>query len=131
MHQQWPFFRALLSNTQMSLAKANMGIAEEYARLARSPETSRHIYRSIREEHRRTIVQVLQVADTAALLEENPVLALSLSRRNPYLEPLSYIQIALLRRYRDPGLSEEQREMWLGPLLRSINAIAAGTRNTG
>jgi phosphoenolpyruvate carboxylase len=59
------------------------------------------------------------------------VLALSLSRRNPYLDPLSHIQITLLQRYRDPELDDEQRTAWLDPLLRTINAIAAGMRNTG
>jgi phosphoenolpyruvate carboxylase len=131
MYQQWPFFRALLSNTQMSLAKANMTIAREYATLSTHPATGRRIYGRIRDEYQRTVSYVLQVIGAAELLEENPVLALSLSRRHPYLEPLNYIQIALLRRYRDPCLREPEREAWLDPLLRSINAIAAGMRNTG
>jgi phosphoenolpyruvate carboxylase len=65
------------------------------------------------------------------LLEDNPSLGLSLYRRNPYLDPLNNIQIKLLTRYRDNSLSEQQREHWLQPLLRSINAIASGMRNTG
>lgn len=56
---------------------------------------------------------------------------MSLYRRNPYLDPLNNIQITLLARYRDTGLTDEQRERWLHPLLRSINAIASGMRNTG
>jgi phosphoenolpyruvate carboxylase len=52
-------------------------------------------------------------------------------RRDPYLDPLNHIQIKLLKRYRDESLSEEERDSWLDPLLRSINAIAAGMRNTG
>jgi phosphoenolpyruvate carboxylase len=56
---------------------------------------------------------------------------LSLSRREPYLDPLNQIQPMLLRRYRDTGLEQVARESWLDPLLRSINAIAAGMRNTG
>jgi phosphoenolpyruvate carboxylase len=64
-------------------------------------------------------------------LEDNPILRLSLSRRNAYLDPLSHIQLALLQRYRDPALAQEERERWLTPLLRSINAIAVGLRNTG
>ena len=59
------------------------------------------------------------------------MLALSLNRRDPYLDPLSYIQFKLLRLFRDESLSEETRQAWLDPLLRSINAIAAGMRNTG
>jgi len=74
---------------------------------------------------------VLHVADIEVLLEENPPLYLSLSRRDPYLDPLNYIQVELLQRTRDESLPEEERDRWLPPLLRSINAIAAGMRNTG
>jgi phosphoenolpyruvate carboxylase len=64
-------------------------------------------------------------------LEETPAVALSLTRRNPYLDPLNHIQIKLLARARNPQLDERQQEGWLEPLLRSINAIASGMRNTG
>ncbi|MEJ2508932.1 MAG: phosphoenolpyruvate carboxylase [Gammaproteobacteria bacterium] len=131
MYHEWPFFRALLSNTQMSLFKADMKIAEEYTSLVADPDVATRIYGAIREEYERTVSQVLHVAGTMGLLEENPVLALSLSRRNPYLDPLNRIQLTLLQRYRDESLSEEDRNVWLDPLLRSINAIAAGMRNTG
>ncbi len=65
------------------------------------------------------------------LLDDIPPLGLSLKRRDPYLDPLNHIQIKLLKRYRDESLSKEERDKWLNPLLRSINAIAAGMRNTG
>ncbi len=65
------------------------------------------------------------------MLEDNPPLQLSLLRREPYLDPLNHIQITLLQRRQNEMLSDEEREMWLAPLLRSINAIAAGMRNTG
>ena len=65
------------------------------------------------------------------LLDDIPPLALSLMRRDPYLDPLNHIQMKLLKRYRDESLSEEEREKWLTPLLSSISAIAAGMRNTG
>ena len=74
---------------------------------------------------------VLKVTDSDHLLDENPTLALSLARRSPYLDPLNNIQVTLLKRYRDETLPESERNMWLDPLLRSINAIAAGMRNTG
>jgi phosphoenolpyruvate carboxylase len=131
MYQEWPFFRALLSNTQMSLFKADMAIAEEYAALCQSSDLARQTYAMIRDEYRRTLHQVLNVVSASALLEENRPLALSLMRRNPYLEPLNHIQIALLKRYRDPRLNDAERDIWLDPLLRSINAISAGMRNTG
>ena len=64
-------------------------------------------------------------------MEENTTLALSLTRRNPYLDPLNHIQITLLKRYRDETMNENAKQIWQDPLLRSINAIAAGMRNTG
>ncbi len=131
MYLDWPFFRALLSNTQMALFKAEPNIAKEYAKLCVDPATGEHIYKMFREEYTRTVTQVLNIIDAQKLLEENPVLELSLTRRNPYLDPLNHIQLTLLKRYRDETLNKEQREIWLNPLLRSINAIAAGMRNTG
>jgi phosphoenolpyruvate carboxylase len=130
MYQEWPFFRALLSNTQMSLFKAEMHIANEYMRLAKDQPRAQTIYRTIADEYQRTLTQVLNVAGLLGLMEETPDLQLSLARRNTYLDPLNHVQIALLERYRDETVPE-QREQWLDPLLRSINAIAAGMRNTG
>ncbi len=131
MYVEWPYFRALLSNTQMSLFKADMQIAREYMELCSDRETAGRIFDMIKAEYELTVEQTLIAADCRELIEENPTLALSLTRRNPYLDPLSHIQITLLRRYRDPELAEEERQSWLSPLLRSINAIAAGMRNTG
>ena len=82
-------------------------------------------------EYELTVSRVLQVAECKQLLEEPPALRLSLTRRDPYLDPLNHLQITMLKRYRDETLSMEERNRWLGPLLRSINAIATGMRNTG
>ncbi len=130
MYQEWPFFRAILSNTQMSLFKAEMHIAHEYLRLAADRPHAETIYRAIADEYQRTLTQVLNVAGLHGLMEETPDLQLSLARRNTYLDPLNHVQIALLERYRGESAADE-REQWLDPLLRSINAIAAGMRNTG
>ena len=131
MYQAWPFFRSLLSNIQMALSKGEMHIAHEYTRLAGDAGAAQRIYSRIHDEYRRTVTQVLHVCGSLQLLEENPNLGLSLFRRNPYLDPLNNIQITLLSRYRNPNLTGEQRDRWLHPLLRSINAIASGMRNTG
>ncbi|HWQ94999.1 MAG TPA: phosphoenolpyruvate carboxylase [Gammaproteobacteria bacterium] len=131
MYRDWPFFRALLSNTQMALFKADMDIAKDYAGLCEDIKLAERIYPVIQIEYERTVKEILKVAKSTTLLDENPPLALSLSRRNPYLDPLNAIQLTLLRRYRDPNLSEATKDVWLMPLLRSINAIAAGMRNTG
>jgi phosphoenolpyruvate carboxylase len=130
MYQDWPFFRALLSNTQMALFKAEPHIAEQYLRLAQDRPQAELIYRRIREEYNRTVFQILNISGQHQLMEETPELQISLARRNIYLDPLNHIQVVLLERYRQ-GPTPEEREQWLGPLLRSINAIAAGVRNTG
>lgn len=131
MYQHWPFFRSLLSNTQMSLYKADMSIASEYAKLCENTTLAENTYDAVREEYTLTVGNVLDVAGIENLLEDTPELALSLARRNPYLDPLNFIQITLLKRFRDKSIPEEDRQIWLDPLLRSINAIAAGMRNTG
>ena len=131
MYDNWPYFRALMSNTQMALSKSDMIIAEQYAQLCVSPETTKTIFSLMKAEHDRTIDSILNVSQSHSLLEENQTLALSLNRRDPYLDPLNHIQVTLINRYRDESLPEEEREKWLSPLLRSINAIAAGMRNTG
>lgn len=131
MYRHWPFFRALLSNSQMALFKADMRIAESYVSLCHDQSTARSIFRTIQEEFQRTVDKVLEVAGLEELMAETPHLALSLKRRNPYLDPLNQIQVILLRRVRDESVDQETRNQWLNPLLRSINAIAAGMRNTG
>jgi phosphoenolpyruvate carboxylase len=131
MYAAWPFFRALLDNTQMALFKADMGIAHLYARLARNQDQARVIYGKVAEEYGRTLGQVLEVCDISELIEENPVLQFSLQRRNPYLDPLNHIQVVLLERHRRERDPESGASRYLRPLLRSINAIAAGMRNTG
>jgi phosphoenolpyruvate carboxylase len=130
MYEDWPFFRALLSNTQMALYKAEPTIARQYLRLARDQRQAKRIYQDICDEYQRTVTQVLNLAGLHELMEETPELHISLARRNIYLDPLNHIQVFLLGRYRD-GETPEMREQWLDPLLRSINAIAAGMRNTG
>jgi phosphoenolpyruvate carboxylase len=114
----------------MSLFKAEIRIAKEYLHLALDQRQAQAIFALIQDEYHRTLTQVLNVAGLQRLMEETPDLRVSLLRRNLYLDPLNYIQVALLERYRG-GQTQEELEQWLDPLLRSINAIAAGMRNTG
>ncbi|MCU0811186.1 MAG: phosphoenolpyruvate carboxylase [Thiobacillaceae bacterium] len=130
MCREWPFFRGLLSNVQMALTKADLEIAEEYARLCDQPNAT-DIYRCIADEYRLTVEGVMQVAQIRELLEDNQALNVSISRRRPYLDPINHIQVRLLKRYRNESVWEEEQVKWLTPLKRSINAIAAGMRNTG
>ncbi len=140
LYREWPFFRTLIDNIQMALCKANMNIAREYSHLCSSPETAAAVYGKILTEYNRTEKYVLLVSRLDKLLENQPSLMLSLQRRDPYLDPLNHIQIMLLQKCR----AEERRlspdrprgdalsgNQYLAPLLRSINAIATGMRNTG
>jgi phosphoenolpyruvate carboxylase len=131
MYDQWPFFNGLLSNIQMALFKTDLTIGAEYAKLGRNPQIAQKIYSMIAEEHTRGVQRILEITGNEYLMAETPALALSLNRRTPYLEPLNNIQVAILRRYKDEALSDEEKAHWLTPLLNSINAIAAGMRNTG
>jgi phosphoenolpyruvate carboxylase len=135
LYRDWPFLRTLLDNSQMSLSKVDVDIARQYARLCQNAETETGIYERFRAEYERTCREILAVAQISTLLEENPTLAKSLERRNPYLDPLNHIQVTLLPRYRQAareyGADSPEAETWLRPLLRSINALAAGMRNTG
>ncbi|WP_243217096.1 phosphoenolpyruvate carboxylase [Methylobacter sp. S3L5C] len=131
MYRDWPFFRNLLSNAQMALSKSDMNIAKEYAGLCVEPESGKPVYELIAGEHQRCVEWILEIAETDRLLAENPELADSLHRRNAYLGPLNYLQVFLLRRLREIDLKNPGENPWMKPLLRSINAIAAGMRNTG
>ncbi|MFA5083755.1 MAG: phosphoenolpyruvate carboxylase, partial [Hydrogenophilaceae bacterium] len=129
MYRDWPFFRTLLANAQMALYKTDTGIAHEYAGLCQDREAGERIFNLIRDRHQRAMRQILEVAGLGQLLEETPELATSLAERQRYLDPLNHIQVVLLHKLRaDPVATESP---WLEPLLRSINAIAAGMRNTG
>jgi phosphoenolpyruvate carboxylase len=130
MVREWPFFRALLSNSAMSLSKSEMSIAREYADLC--GEAGDSVFDRIQGEFNESGTQMLEVFETDELLGDNRQLAMSLARRNPYLDPINHIQIIALRHYRDaPESDQAERMRWQLPLLRSINALAAGMRNTG
>ncbi|MCV6637792.1 phosphoenolpyruvate carboxylase [Candidatus Albibeggiatoa sp. nov. NOAA] len=138
MYKKWSFFKVLLSNIQMGLYKADMSIMKEYAALATNVQQAQYIYDMVNEEYERTVKYILAISQTSELLEENPLLSLSLERRRAYIDPLNAIQVRLLKEYRqqinvdaDEEFDEDEAQRWLSPLLRSINAISAGMRNTG
>jgi phosphoenolpyruvate carboxylase len=129
MYREWPFFRNLLSNAQMALSKSDMSIAREYAGLCEDRDTGKRIWEIIASEYQRSVDWVLQVAQQERLVAENPTLAASLARREAYLGPLNFLQVRLIRQVR--ATADPTASPWMKPLLRSINAIAAGMRNTG
>jgi phosphoenolpyruvate carboxylase len=131
MYRDWPFFRNLLSNAQMALSKSDMNIAREYAGLCVDPDTGKRVHGLIAGEYQRCVDWILDIAETDRLLAENPALADSLHRRDAYLGPLNYLQIFLLRKVREIDPKNPGESPWMKPLLRTINAIASGMRNTG
>jgi phosphoenolpyruvate carboxylase len=132
MYAAWPFFRAVLDNAEMSLSKADMEIARLYNELVPDRALARKIFNGIQSEYNRTVEVVLAIKDRQVLMQAEPEIQRSIQLRNPYVDPLNYLQVDLLRRLRalpDPegSAAEEIREV----LVLTINGIAAGLRNTG
>ncbi len=128
MYQKWPFWKTLIDNAQMILAKADMVIARLYADLVEPHDTRESIFGRIEAEYRTTVDVILEITGQKELLDRSPVLQLSIQRRNPYVDPLSFIQLVLLKRMRQ---GVEPRDEHLNAVLESINGIASGLKNTG
>jgi phosphoenolpyruvate carboxylase len=129
MERDWPFFAALLSNAEMACAKADLGVARRYAALVGDRGVRERIWRRISDEFALTSSQLLAVTGQSRLLEREPVLRASIDRRNPYVDPMSFIQVELLRRAR-AGVAGDEQALARASFL-AINGIAAGMRNTG
>jgi phosphoenolpyruvate carboxylase len=132
MYGGWPFFRALLDNAEMSLLKADLGIARLYSDLVPSRALAAPIFSAIEEEYARTRDAIRAVTGHTELMDGDPVIQRSVHLRNPYVDPLNYVQVEMLRRLRalpDPEGAEAAacREV----VVLTINGIAAGLRNTG
>jgi phosphoenolpyruvate carboxylase len=137
MASDWPFFRTLLSNMDMVLAKSDIGIASRYAALVGDSELRESIFARIKGEWQTTIGTLLEITGQHELLENNPVLKRSIRNRFPYLDPLNHLQIELLKRHRR-SLAEDGDQVGNGGDERvkrgihiTINGIAAGLRNSG
>jgi len=122
----WAFFRSMIENLEMTLAKSSLEIAEGYLELVGDAS----LWGTIRAEHERTRAAVLEILESRELLDRQPVLQRSITLRNPYVDPLNALQVELLRRYRRAD-AEGERERLRRPLLRTIAGIAAALRNTG
>jgi phosphoenolpyruvate carboxylase len=139
MYQGWPFFRSLIDSVEMTLAKSDLGIAAHYVQALDPSPQARRLHEHLAAEHERTIRMVLTVAEEGQILARDPVLRRSIRVRNPYVDPLSLLQVELLRRKRaaeaqagDGGKEAgEAPEALQGALALSINGIVAGMRNTG
>jgi phosphoenolpyruvate carboxylase len=132
MYAGWPFFRALLNNAEMSLLKADMDIAALYSGLVPNKTFAQGIFKTIKTEFELTRQTVLDITGHVELMDSEPDLKRSIHLRNPYIDPLNYIQVELLKRLR--GLDDpegEDLESMREAMILTINGIASGLRNTG
>jgi phosphoenolpyruvate carboxylase len=132
MYNGWAFFKTMLDNTEMSLLKADMDIASLYVDLVSDRKLAGEIFRSIRAEYDRTRAAVLSISGHANLLDAEPVTQNAVQLRNPYVDPLNYIQVEMLRRIRTlPDPESDEAATIRDVISITINGIAAGLRNTG
>ena len=130
LYEQSRFFHDLVENVEMALAKSDLPIAARYAALCEDDRT-RSLFDVIAAEYARTVEAVLRVTGRSELLGDDPVLARSIRLRNPYVDPLSYLQVEALRRLRAADTPAEDREAWARVARVTVQGIAAGIRHTG
>jgi phosphoenolpyruvate carboxylase len=127
MAREWPFFRTLLSNMDMVLAKSDVPIASRYMQLVEDVALREAIFARLRTEWQDSVDALLSILDQKALLDRNPPLARAIRNRFPYIDPLNYVQLELLKRYRTGDTDERVVQ----GIHLTINGIAAGLRNSG
>ena len=127
MFSEWRFFQTLISNVEMALAKTDLDIAERYVEQL-VPAELHGIFHDIRDEHERTVRELKRLTDQEELLDKLPVLQRTLRVRAPYIDPMNYLQVLLLKRLRQ---TDGDDPLLRRALLLSINGIAAGLKNTG
>ncbi len=131
MYKNWEFFKVLVDNIEMSMAKADMHIALLYSNLSRDKEGSKHFFNMIRHEYALSKRMLLIITGQKNLLENQPELRHSLELREPYIDAPTYIQTILLDRLKSNKLSKKEISRLTYPVLLSIDAISAGLKNTG
>jgi phosphoenolpyruvate carboxylase len=131
MHKQWPFFRTLLSNLDMVLAKSDLRIASRYVELVEDKAQAKRIFGLLKAEWQRAHDALALITGQEERLQNNAALARSIAHRFPYLDPLNHLQVELMRRYRNRREGQEGIDRLQRGIHLSINGIAAGLRNTG
>ena len=131
LHGRWPFFRTVLSNMGMVLAKTDLELAARYASLVPDEELRHRVFDVVTAEHERTVAVLLAITGDDHLLADNPSLARSIRNRFPYLEPLHHLQVEMLRRRREGGDDQEDAELVRRCIQLTINGVATALRNSG
>jgi len=131
MYEDWPFFHSLIDNLEMVLVKCDLGVGARYASLVRNARLRVKMWTEIEEEFNRTVSMVKRVTGKRYLLANQPQLRETLHLRDPYIDPLSVLQVRLLARYRLMSDGDPEKEGVLRAILRCVNGISAGLQNTG
>lgn len=131
MYKDWLFFNALIENVQLDVAKADMGIASLYADLVKEEHLREQIFADMQTEHARACKWICEIVQQEKLLDKMPVIQRSIERRNPYVDPLNFIQVNLLHQLRELTPDTPEYNAVLQTVLSTINGIAAGMKNTG
>jgi phosphoenolpyruvate carboxylase len=131
MYAAWPFFRSTLDNAELVLAKVDVGVAASYARLAADVPGAERTWAAIRDEYERSVDGLLAVNGRVRLLDASPVVQRSIELRNPYVEPLSEVQVRLLARLRTLPDGDPRRDAMLRVVQLTVNGVAAGLQGTG
>jgi len=132
MHASWAFFRMLLETAELSLMKADMQIAALYSTLVPDQAMAEKIFGEIQAEYQRTVQAVMAIKEQDHLMEDEPVIRRSVLLRNPYVDPLNYLQVEMLRRLRAlPDKESAEAQEIRSVIVTTITGIAAGLRNTG
>lgn len=131
MHQRWPFFQSLIDNAQLTMRKADMGIAALYAGLVVDQGIRKRVLALLQKEFDRTEAAILAVTGRKQLLAGEPVLRRSVELRNPYIDPLNYLQVEMLRRLRNRKQRASDAAEISAVVELTINGISGGLKNTG
>lgn len=131
MYREYSFFKSLIDNLQMALGKADLMIARQYAGMIEDGTIKNRIFTQIEEEYAKTQAMILSITGQDDILDNVPVIQESIRLRNPYVDPLSYLQVQLLTELRNLRAQNEDDAELLREVLLTINGIAAGLRNTG